>query len=82
MRTASPDPNRWSWIMGCMRTTLLLLSLFACFLGTRIALADCRPSASGTWSMEVRLSPRSGKACWDDIGVYGAQAARPDRCAG
>ncbi len=53
-----------------MRTTLLLLLLFACFLGTRIALADCRPSTSGTWSMEVRLSPRSGKACWDDIGVY------------
>ncbi|HNN91558.1 MAG TPA: hypothetical protein PKI03_04790 [Pseudomonadota bacterium] len=53
-----------------MRTTLLLLSLFACVLGTRVALADCRPSASGTWSMAVRLSPRSGKACWDDIGVY------------
>lgn len=57
-----------------MRVTLLGLLSLICWAGE--AQADCRPSASDSWSIEEKLSPRSGKKCLIDVGVYAGPSCK------
>jgi hypothetical protein len=60
-----------------MRPSLTVVLLTVAWAST--ANAECRASASGAFSFDVRLSPLAGRACLMDVTVFAGPSCEPAR---
>jgi len=63
--------------MGARHAALLLA--VGLMVPSTVARAECRDSAGGTFSLDVRLSPMSGIGCFTAVTVFEGSSCRPER---